>query len=173
MVVVVVLAMVGCSRQSDVEEVEPPRAFNCTGAIDVLDEPPEDWSSVLDVVAFPGDDVLQRGRSDEESGRRFSKFGLVIRADRSFVLSVAESSRPNALIGWGVGSDVPAASIEFAGCSGVCETDFQPNCPLGETGQWVVYPGGMWTVDAACIGLDVMVEDATVEVPIPIGVECG
>ncbi len=99
MVAAVVLATVGCSRQAVVEEGESPRAFDCAGVIDILDEPPEDWSSVLDAVAFPDDDVLQRGRFDEELGRRFSKFGLVIRADQAFVLSVAESSQPNALIG--------------------------------------------------------------------------
>jgi hypothetical protein len=64
-------------------------------------------------------------------------------------------------------------SIEFSGSSGVCETDFQPNCPLGEAGQWVVYAGGVWTTDAACTGLEVVVDDQTVEARLPIGVECS
>lgn len=162
---------VACTGQAAVGDGESPRIFDCMGAIDILDAPPDRWSPVLDVIAVP-DEVLQRGRFDEEMGRRFSKFGLVIRADRAFVFSVAESSQPNVLMGWGTGAGLPVPSIEFTGCSGVCETDFQPNCPLGESGQWVVYAGGLWTTDAACIDVEVVADEQTATARLPVGVEC-
>lgn len=45
--------------------------FECANPIDVSDELPDGWYSVADVVALPGDRILQRGRFDSELGRSF------------------------------------------------------------------------------------------------------
>lgn len=171
-VVVLALSAVACSDSAAPDKDRSFRVFDCANPIDILDEPPDDWTPILDVIALPGDRVLQRGRFDDEIGRSFSKFGLVIRADRAFSLSVAEASQPNALMGWNTGSDVPVTSIDITGYSGVCETDSQPNCPLGETGEWVAYPGGVWTIDPARIAVEIAVDEQTTTVELPIGVAC-
>lgn len=94
-----------------------------------------------------------------------------MRARQSFTISVRAESRPNAPIGWGTDSQDPSTSIEVAGCPGICEFD-QPSCPLGESGEWVPYPGGVWTVDAACISIEIVKDEETVIAQLPIGVEC-
>jgi hypothetical protein len=146
--------------------------FDCANPIAILHEPPEGWLPVFDVIALPGEPILQRGRFDDELGRSFSKFGLVIRADQALTLIIAKVSRPNALMGWNDGLGSPVEAIEIAGCSGTCLTDYQPNCPLGESGNWVAYPGGVWTIDAACIEIEIETADQAATAELPIGVEC-
>lgn len=134
---------------------------------------PADWRTVLDVISLPQSRVLQRGSLDEETGRRFSKFGLVIRADEQFMITVVEGARPNALIGWSNGTtNEPVQSIVVPGCSGLCETDWQPDCPLGESGAWVVYPGGVWTEERTCLAIEIAAGDRVVTAELPIGTEC-
>ncbi len=170
------LGVLGCAA-SNTEQSEhlasSALAFDCANPIDILDEPPNGWLAVGDVVALPGDRSLQRGRYDSELGRSFSKFGLVMRADRAFSVTVAVESQPNALIGWGTDSRTPATSIEVTGCAGLCETDWQPNCPLGASGEWVVYPGGVWTIEPACISIEIVTDAETVTAQLPIGKQCS
>lgn len=161
-----------CSAVSTSDDDRSVRLFDCLNPIDISDGPPDGYTPILDVVALPSDRVLQRGRFDDKIGRTFSKFGLVLRADRAFTLNLAEASQPNALMGWGAAADPPVASLDFTGCSGVCRTDNQPNCPLGESGDWVVFPGGVWTVDPACIVLEVIVDGEIDAHRLPVGVEC-
>lgn len=96
-----------------------------------------------------------------------------MRSDRAFSVTVAVKSQPNALIGWGTDSSTPATSIEVTGCAGLCETDWQPNCPLGASGEWVVYPGGVWTTEAACISIEIATDAETVTAQLPIGKQCN
>lgn len=176
---VAVIAMVACSGQSDPgPEPEPEatsvRDLDCSNQIDILDEPPPEWRTVLDVIALPQHSPLQRGRTDEESGRRFTKFGLVIRADRAFSITVAHASSPNAVIDWNGGSaKQPVQSIEIGGCSGRCETDWQPDCPLGQEGRWIAYPGGVWTTEPACVTVEIDVDGEVATADLPIGVACA
>jgi hypothetical protein len=169
-----VLLAAGCS-EPDADSAPPAtsRVLDCANQIDILDEPPADWRTVLDVIALPQSRVLQRGSLDEETGRRFSKFGLVIRADEQFTITVVEGARPNALIGWNNGTtNDPVHSIAVPGCSGLCETDWQPDCPLGESGAWVAYPGGVWTEQPTCLAIEIAAGDRVVTTELPIGTEC-
>jgi len=171
------LGVIGCAG-SDAGQPEDlvgsTTPFQCADPIDIMDEPPDGWLRVADVVAFPAIRSLQRGRYDDELGRSFSKFGLVMRADRAFSIRVAVESQPNALIGWGTDSREPATSIDVSGCPGRCKLEGQPNCPLGAVGEWVVYPGGVWTIEPGCIKLEITVgaETDTVTAQLPIGEEC-
>ena len=171
-VIVLALSSVACSDSSEADEGQSAISLDCANPIDILDAPPPGWTSVLDVIALPEDQILQRGRFDDQIGRWFSKFGLVIRADRTFTVSVAQASQANAVMSWNSGSGAPVASIDITSCSGVCQTDFQPNCPLGESGEWVVYPGGVWTIEPDCIALEIAVDGQTATARLPIGVQC-
>lgn len=170
---VIGLSVAACSSPSSEDEAVSSRVFDCSNQIDILDEPPEDWRTVLGVIALPDDRLLQRGRVDEELGRGFSKFGLVLRADQALTITVTGASRPNALIGWNNGLEEPVTSIEINGCSGLCETDYQPGCPQGESGEWIAYPGGVWTADPACIAIEIVAGDRTAIAELPIGAECS
>lgn len=162
-----------CSQSTTPAEELSYQAFDCTNPIDILDEPPADWSTILDVIAFPNDSILERGPLDDEVGRAFSKFGLVIRADEPLKLSIAEASQPKALMGWNLGSEAPVLAIEIPGCSGTCATDFQPGCPLGESGEWIAYPGGVWTIDPACIEIEISTGTQSATAELPIDTECS
>lgn len=151
---------VACSSPAGPDEEPVFSAFDCAGQIDALEAPPDDWSLVLDVIAFPADSLLQRGRFDDEIGRRFSKFGLVIRSDSPLTLRIADASSPNAVMGWGVGSSEPVAAIDIDGCS------------AARSEEWVVYAGGVWTVDPECIEIEVSTAGEQVSVGLPIGVAC-
>lgn len=87
-------------------------------------------------------------------------------------MSIAEASQPNALMGWNHGLAAPVLAIEIPGCSGTCGTEFQPSCPLGEAGEWIAYPGGMWTIEPACIEIQIATENRTTIAELPIGAEC-
>lgn len=172
LVVLMVSSIAACSDPTVPPEDEalPPLIFDCTNPIEILDAPR--WPTLLDVIALPTDAVLQRGRFDDDLRRRFSKFGLVIRADQALTITVAEASRPNALIGWNNAPDKPVTTIEIGGCSGLCETDNQ-NCTPGESGEWIAYPGGVWTTDPACIVIEIETGGRAATAELPIGVECN
>ena len=158
--IVVLAGGAACSlRGSDDELVFT--AFDCAGPIDAVEAPPDDWSVVLGLIAFPAASPLQRGRFDDDLGRQFSKFGLVIRSDSALSLRIADESSPNAIMGWGVGSSEPVQAIEIAGC------------PAAMSKEWVVYAGGIWTVDPECIVVEVSTADERASVALPVGVACN
>jgi len=156
--------------------VDVPVSFNCVNPVAVYDELPDGWAIYAGVAAFPVVDVHQRGRamSGIEGGPRlvFSKIPIAIRADHSLGIEVSPNSGVSVRLDWGISANVPASSIDVRGCEGVCHFDNQPECPLGETGDWVVYPGGMWSAEPACVSVRVMTETEAKTVRFPLGVGC-
>lgn len=153
-------------------------SFSCGDPIGAFDDLPDDYRSVSEVVAFPTADLLQRGRigpdNDPGSARAFSKFGLVVRAGAVFQIHVAGDSQANALVHWGnTGPDDPVSSISVGGCEGSCDSLVQPGCPAGDDWDWVVYPGGVWTLEPACVSLVVLTGSETAVVDLPVGERCG
>lgn len=137
-----------CSSPGGSDDEPGFTAFDCAGQIDALEAPPDDWSLVLDVIAFPADSLLPRGRFDDDLGRHFSTFGLVIRSDAARTLRVADESSPNAVMGWGIGSSEPVEALEIGGCQAAMSpcssalratsgrrrpTDHTPSSPSGRT----------------------------------------
>ncbi|MEM7271644.1 MAG: hypothetical protein AAF547_01065 [Actinomycetota bacterium] len=160
LVVAIVLAVAACTAEAGPEDGESSQPFDCAGAIDHLAEPPADWNVAADVIALPADDVLTRGRFDDGLGRWFTKFGLIVRAERAFVLRVAAADRANAVMGWGAGSDPPVPSLTFDGCP-------------SETGEpWIVWAGGVWTEEPACTTLEVVADGVSIEARLPVGIAC-
>lgn len=170
---VVALLLIGsaCSNAPATGAEQSFELFDCEGPIDILDQPPDGWSPILDVMAVPDDNDNTPGRFDAEVGRWFSKFGLVIRADQAFTINVADASQPNALMGWNRISNTPVAAIDIPGCPGVCETD-NLNCSPGETGEWIAYPGGFWTLEPACVSLEITSAEQTASHQLSTGAEC-
>lgn len=160
LVILSVLAATGCSTEPlpDVVSV----GFDCTEPIDRLSEPPEGYTATLNVVALPVVELHQQGQSQQDEAgvtRRFSKMGLLIRSDTSFTLRVGEDSRPNAVISW-----------SNTGQPGLVEGLEVDRCPGPD--QWLVYPGGVWVVDPACVTLEVEADGEVESVALPIGERC-
>lgn len=173
-------AFVGCSfgASSDEQaEENSSAALDCRDPIDILDVVPDGYEAVADVVALPNAEVLRRGPNqyESESGKQFSfsKMGLVVRSRATFRIEVADASRGGALLRWGnTGDSEPVASLEVDACAGRCLSAEQPGCPEGESGEWVVFPGGLWTLEPGCVSLEVVSAGETHELALPIGEAC-
>lgn len=171
----------GCTSADDASEPGLPTLgapFSCGEPIDAFDDLPEGYRAVGEVVAFPTEELLQRGRTgpdnDPGSARSFSKLGLVVRAGAVFQIHVAGDSQANALLHWGnTGPNDPVSSIAVPGCEGTCDSLVQPGCPDGEDRDWVVYPGGLWTLEPACVSLIVLTGAERAVVDLPAGERCG
>ena len=156
----------GCSTSTDNARIElaPVGApLDCRDPIDLLDTVPPSYRVVSDVVAFPDIEMHQRGRTGPEGGphsaRRFSKMGLVIRSGATFEIHVAGDSQDNAVIHWGnTGTGDLVSAIAIDSCSANAE--------------WLVYPGGVWTLEPDCITLQVVTTETISDVRLPIGTSC-
>lgn len=153
-------------------------AFSCADPIDAFDDVPDDFNVVSGVVAFPPQDfVLQRGRTgpdnDLDSSRAFSKFGLLVRSGATFEIHVDGESQANALIHWGnTGPNDPVSSLSVDRCTEQCNPSTQPSCPDGEDLDWFVFPGGLWTLESACVRLVVLTETERSIVDLSAGTAC-
>lgn len=174
------LVMAACSAPNAEAALARPllgAPLSCDDPIAAFDDLPEDFSAVSGVVAFPTDPLLGRGRAgpdnDPESARRFSKFGLFVRAGAVFEIHVAGESQANALLHWGnVGPSDPVSSIAVDSCQGSCDP-IQPACTGGEERKWIVFPGGVWTLEPACTSLVVVTDGKRTQVKLPIGEACS
>lgn len=119
--------------------------LDCATAIDMLDEPPSDYTVFLDTVALAG------GRNsgalpvnlNEETGLFGAKIGLAVRSGSEFTLSIGESSRRNASFGWGGSGDTQVLSVVK------CEGSL----------AWLVFPGGFSVHQPSCV--EVIVHQGT------------
>ena len=133
-------------REDELAAVEVP----CSIAIDAVDDigPPYfAHGSDGGFIALPSEGwlpsrTLQLGRMGSEGsefeGFRFAKFGLVVRRDRVVSLEVV-NSRAEAVLEY-VHPDTPARVLRV----GPCRSDH---------GEWVVFAGGMWVTEPACVEL--------------------
>lgn len=166
-IAVITLSATGAACGGDDEPTDLPplgASFNCHDPIDVLQEIPDTYVTVADVIALPGNgDILQRGRTgtdyDPESLYTFSKMGLLLRPGATFRIDVARNSQPNALIEWSIEGEKLVDSIAVTSCA-------------GDANDWLVYPGGVWTLEPACVELTVITAEATGTIRLPVGVAC-
>ncbi len=130
----------------------------CAHAIDVLDAPPTDRVVVAGLVAVPGETVLQAAPSgDDGPVRLFAKSGLVVRADAVVELRVQASPAVQPWIGWG-SSAQPARQVRLTGCP--------------DRSGWLVFAGGYWVDQPACVPLTVRAGDREEQVWISVGARC-
>ena len=173
------LAVVGsaCGVGSSSEAVEEAVAFDCAFPIAVFGTPGADgvaWVEAAGVAAFVDREINQRGRFvDRPSGQRlwFSKIALAVRSGSAFVVTGMGESAP--VLEWGqVGGPVEAIAVD--GCAATCSTVVdQPACPNGATGEWAVYPGGLWSEEPGCYEVEVRTDATAERVRFGLGEACA
>ena len=143
---------------------EPGVSINCIqGTLYPGPVPPAGYSVVLGVVALPTGTALQTVASGEADPRYrlFAKDGLFLRVESTFDLVVPAEWRDRLGIGWGSPGS-PASHVRIPACK---RTEFQ-------TAAWVVYPGGFWVRDPACVTLVVQRGSQKRQVRIGVGAPC-
>jgi hypothetical protein len=130
---------------------------SCAHIIDRLDAPPTDRTVLAGVVAVEAGILQPHPSSDTDPARFFAKTGLVVRADSIVDLSVSAASAGRPWIGWGSPAR-PARQLRI------------PGCP-GESG-WVVFAGGFWLDEPACVPLTVRSGGREERARQGIGVDC-
>ena len=140
----------------------------CSHAIDAVDGIGPSYvarGSAGGFVALPSEDslpsgLLQLGRmgsaGSEFEGFRFSKFGLLVRRDRSVTVEVIGS--PGKAVLEYVHPDVPARVVRVGPCSSERE--------------WVVFAGGVWVTEPGCVEVLAASGNESVAVRLPVGAPC-
>ncbi|MCY3643290.1 MAG: hypothetical protein F4Z54_09975 [Acidimicrobiaceae bacterium] len=169
--VAVVVALVGCSGGGEQPAaVQAPATVDvpCSQVIDAVDSlGPSDvpHGSAGGFVALPSEGslpsgVLQLGRvgsaGSELEGFRFSKFGLLVRRDRSVSVEVIGS--PGKAVLEYVHPDAPARVVRVGPCSSERE--------------WVVFAGGVWVTEPGCVEVLAASRGESVPVRLPVGAPC-
>ena len=130
--------------------------LRCDDAISSVTAPGQDEVSIVNEVALPKN-ALQANPSGERSldpgARLFAKAALFVAPRANLLLNVPEEWMGKASIGWG-----PAATRTMAlSISG---------CDAGD--RWLVFAGGFWVAQPACIPL--LVHTVTLHETVMIGV---
>jgi hypothetical protein len=129
----------------------------CAHAIGALDQPEGGRTVVAGVVALPIGAVLQANPTGAARPRWFAKDGLVVRADAVVELRVPAGSADRLRVGWGSPAQ-PGAVVRLAGCP--------------DRSGWLVFAGGYWVDEPACLPLLVRAGGHQEQVRIAVGVPC-
>lgn len=159
------LLMIGslaCASNSEPHVAGTEKELNCSEP-KVFDSVPKDLQVFSDVIALPTMRTHELGHSgtdtDPTSPLRFSKVPLLVRRNVSLSVSVADEQQDSVALSWGSSKvEDPVASIQVVGCEG--------------DGEWLMFPGGFWTLDPACVRLTLVSAGESEEIRIPIGSEC-
>jgi len=168
---VIVLAVVAgaCTTGpgANVEDrVDVKRAtLDCASAIDVVQVVPDGFAVVDVVAALPVSAIHRLGRSGPDEGglgeMRFAKMALLVAPNTQFSIDVSDESSTNALIAWSSAtSTLPVDSLTA-----------EPCLDRG-TEDWLVFAGGVWVLEPACVSLQFTTSQGTTEVRLQVGVEC-
>ena len=106
-------------------------------------------------MALPGPATVHEiGRLNEDSGLGFATTGLLVRAGTASMITVNDSDQR---VGWG--TTATAQRIVIPACPGAAE--------------WLVYAGGFYVPEPACMTLTVETEDGSNEMRFPIEAPCS
>jgi hypothetical protein len=132
-------------------------SLGCNDAIASKADPPADLPVVLNQVALPTVNALQANRSGESdpSAGLFAKQGLFVASGASFVLLVPAEWVGRLTIGWGTGPRT--THLRVSGCKAT-----------GSQERWLVFAGGFWVGEPACV--PILVKSAGQEQTVLIGV---
>lgn len=136
--------------------------LGCRDAIASRADPPADMSVVFNHVALPTVNALQANRSGESdpSARLFAKQGLFVASGASFALIVPAEWVGRLTIGWG--SPGPRTThLLVSGCKAT-----------GSQERWLVFAGGFWVGEPACVPLLVKTAGQEQTVLIGVGAAC-
>jgi hypothetical protein len=146
-----VLAVVPCAACDSSEAAStPPTPMPCSAIIDSSDKVPDGFeATVLDSVSFPTYELPAGARRGAEGtdleGLTFSKFGLVVRAEREVVVEVADDGGARVALDW---PPTPAARVGGSLIVGPCRGSGSPQATDAE---WVVFAGGVWISTPTCL----------------------
>lgn len=134
----------------------------CASSIRGLPDPPGDYRVVVQNVAVPTTSFFQVGDSGKTDPaiRLFAKWALMVRAGAGVDLQVGPGFEDRARIGWG-GPVLPAAAVHV------------PACPAPSSSVWLVFAGGTWVTQPACVPLVVRSQGQEAQLLLGIGVPCG
>jgi hypothetical protein len=140
----------------------PKGSLACQDVIATRDTPDSDLSVVLNAVALPTRDALQANRSGEvgPADRLFAKRGLLVASGASFELIVPSDWVGKLSVGWG--NPAPRTPhLHVSACKAA-----------GSQKTWLVFAGGFWVADAACVPLLVKAGSGQELVHIGVGAAC-
>jgi hypothetical protein len=157
-----------------------PASSNPSDAITVLQcqdlvgseaEPPSGYGIVLDRVALPTGRALQADRSGQSdpAARLFAKDALRIRRGVSVDLVVPNDWRGRLSVHWGF-SSATAKRIRHLRIPG-CRPTKTIN-PIREQDEWLVYAGGYWVSEPACVALLVRAGQTEQTIHVGVGLTC-
>ena len=134
----------------------------CETAIASRPVPPADQSVVLNEVALPTVSALQASPSGEadSSARLFAKAALFVDSGARFALVVPPEWVGRLTIGWG-SPPQRASHVAVPGCQAT-----------GSQQRWLVYGGGFWVSEPACVPLLVTSGNQQQTVNIGVGASC-
>lgn len=121
----------------------------------------EGYRWILDAVALPEPHVRhEMGRTDPETGLKFAKMGLLVKPGRAFAISVDPGQEADIRLAWGhtVDSEPPAQQFVVPGCDG--------------DEEFLVYSGGVWLSEPACVELTVSTDSRNEPITLPIDAKC-
>jgi len=121
----------------------------------------EGYRWIHDAVALPAEDIRhETGRTDENTGLRFAKMGLLVRPGKASTITVDPDQDAEIRLLWGYGDRLaPVHRFVIPTCEG--NEDF------------LIYSGGLWISEPACVALTVSSGDQAVELRIPIDTDCS
>ncbi len=130
--------------------------------------PPSDFSIVFDRVALPTGRALQANPSSKSDPAAwlFAKTGLFIRRGTSFDLAVPDEWQGRLTLGWGSHAK-PTSHLRVPGCRATATVN-----PIRERDEWLVYAGGYWVPEPACVSVVVRAGPAEQTVRIGVGASC-
>ena len=171
---VVMLNVAACSPSTSMVSPTPSDAMAVLPCQDVIASaaaPPSESSVILDSVALPTGRALQANQSGNSDPRAklFAKDGLFIRRGASFDLLVPEQWRSRLAVDWGsIGK--PTTHLRISGCRPAQRMPSSSRWDLSD--DWLVYPGGYWVSQAACVSVLVRAGQAEQTVRIGVGASC-
>jgi hypothetical protein len=170
-ITVLVLTATGCVSTSTVSPT-PTDSVSVLGCQDVIASqpaPPSESSIILDRVALPTGRALQANPNSGTNAKLFAKDGLFIRRGALFDLVVPEAWRGRLAVGWGSFSKA-TSHLRIPGCRPTQRMPSSSRWAL--TDDWLVYPGGYFVSQAACVSVLVRAGQTQQTVQIGVGASC-
>jgi len=157
--VFVVLSDVASAAPASTTPEPAATPFPCTNAISTAARPPTGYEAIAGVVALPTKKKFAGGDRRGSDGFRFAKQGLLVKTGASVELIVPPAWAQRVNIAWG---DAPRT------------THLQiTNCGTNPQVTWLVYAGGFYVTERACVPLIVRAGGHDDKVHIAVGKSCS
>jgi hypothetical protein len=171
LIVVAVSACVSDTIRASSNPSDVVTVLQCQDLVGSEAELPSGYAIVLDRVALPTGRALQVDRSgqSDSAARLFAKDALRIRRGLSFDLVVPDTWRGRLSVHWGF-STANAKRISHLRIPGCRPTG--PINQIREQDEWLVYAGGYWVRDPACVSLLVRAGQTEQTIQIGVGAPC-